>query len=465
MEAAYTGLIRKFGGDGSCSDACRMFYGNTAAVITMIGKKLPLHEVDSLTIRAEEVAEAVDTVVASGQPKVTVRSRVLLDSSITVTDRHGNVHRLIDLPPRTSIHCPVHIDNNPSAFTLKSGKGTPGIHCKTCNATFFIRLEGPYYDFDYKLDIPRAKNIEEIEEMLLDEDPVFGPETQKLHTGIHFVKERYLSDVNTTADLVLIKSPKGSGKTEWLTTIVDKAKHDKQSVLLIGHGQSLIMNTAKRLSLTPYIHIVDDPATGRSVIEPTRPTRYFAICVDSLSKLDARSTAFNIVIIDEVEQVIAHLTADTLRDRRRDALVYLRHYLQRAARVYCLDADLNRISVNAIGEIMARGTRPALLVANDWVEPRGTMQLYHECLDDDLPRFTGDQGKHLPCGVGLGLLRLLADLLASGDRFFTAEGLIALGGCGGVGAALLDGVSVLGSVSAVMFSPRSVCVVPTVGII
>jgi hypothetical protein len=41
-----------------------------------------------------------------------------------------------------------------------------------------------------------------------------------------------------------------------------------------------------------------------------------------------------------------------------------------------------------------------------------------ERLDDDLPRFAGNQGVYLPRRIGLGLVGLLADLLASGYRLF-----------------------------------------------
>lgn len=402
MEQALSGLILKLGGDAACKDACRMFFGNTSTTVTMIGKTLPNSEVDRLITRVAEVASSHDVVSSPAQPRATIRSQLVLDRDVMVTDRQGKSHRLVSLPVRTAVRCPMHVDDNPSAFTIRSRKGTPGVHCKTCNATFFIQHEGPFYDFDYHLNRLRGQNLEELDDIPADGDPLLGLDVQRLHTGVSFIEERYLASVNTAADVVLIRSPKGSGKTEWLKYIVEEAKKQRRSVLLIGHRQNLIITTAKRLGLMPYIQMREDPETTRSVLASVDPTPHYAVCVDSLSKLlDATKRPYDIVIIDEVEQVTAHLTAETLRDRRRDALVYLQFYLRKAKKIYCLDADLNSVSVAAMADVLgADRQRTALLVANEWTEKRGSVQLYRS-------------DKHLA--------QVLREHLASGRRCFVCS--------------------------------------------
>ena len=54
---------------------------------------------------------------------------------------------------------------------------------------------------------------------------------------------------------------------------------------------------------------------------------------------------FDLIIIDEVEQVFAHLLSRTLKPARREVLIHLKHYLKSAKALYLLDADLNRVSV------------------------------------------------------------------------------------------------------------------------
>ena len=54
------------------------------------------------------------------------------------------------------------------------------------------------------------------------------------------------------ADVVFIKSTKGTGKTEVLSEIVKKLP-SKSSVIQIGHRRSLSLQLAERLNLTSYL--------------------------------------------------------------------------------------------------------------------------------------------------------------------------------------------------------------------
>lgn len=376
MEHALTGLIRKLGSDESCKDACRLFFGNTNAVTTHLGHRLPATEVAQLVLRGQEI-EVAATAPPSNGVRGTVHSRQPLDPDTLVRDSGGIEHRLVDLPPRTQIHCPVHVDRRPSAFTLRSAADVPGIHCMTCRATFFISADGPVYDFDYRLRVFRD-HPEEWHEIAYDTHPILTEDELALPAGVRFINEQFISPVETLADVVLVKSPKGTGKTEWLKHVVGEAKKYGQSVLLVGHRQALIISTARRVGLTPYIGIVDDPDSGRSQVKPHPVTSHYAICLDSLeTRLKPWEHQFAIVIIDEVEQVLAHLTSDTIRPRRRNSLMYLQHYLKKAERVYVLDADLNRVTGTSIPALMGSGTgKDCLMLINDWTPTRGTTHLY-----------------------------------------------------------------------------------------
>jgi hypothetical protein len=410
MKHVLTGLIARLGGDRACTDACRMFYGNTTADITFIDKLLPASEVEKLATRAPEIEWSRRDSDAISTGAVTVHSRVTLSTDVQVRDAAGATHRLVDLPVLTRIHCPMHVDDHPSAFTVSSRKGTPGIHCKACHATYYVTAEGPYYDFDYNLRVVRSKSLEEWD-VESSEGQLLEFDDNRTPTGVHFICQQFLSPIETTASVVLIRSPKGTGKTEWLRKIVDRAKAAKQSILLIGHRQSLIMATAERLGLAPYIIIQAEPNDESSTVLPVDPTNHYAICLDSVPiRLDTRQNRYDIVIIDEVEQVLSHLTAATLRDNRQQVVLSLGFYLRRASKVYALDADLNRVTVVGIPALIEDGSKSCLLLVNDWAPKRGPTYLYHsENQLIDVLRTALDDGKRcFVCANSKALIEKLA---------------------------------------------------------
>lgn len=421
MKHALTGLIARLGGDRACTDACRMFFGNTAADITFLGKQLPASEVQKLATRGPEVEWSRRDSDTASTGAVTVHSRVTLSNDVLVRDSAGATHRLVDLPKLTPIHCPMHVDNHPSAFTISSRKGTPGVHCKACGATYYVTAEGPYYDFDYDLRVLRNKSLEEWE-VESSEDALFEFDEVRTPTGVHFISEEFLSPIETNASVVLIRSPKGTGKTEWLRKIVERGKANKQSILLIGHRQSLIMATAERLGLSPYIMIKAESDNESSKVHPVAPTNHYAICLDSMpTRLDTRQNRYDIVIIDEIEQVLSHLTSTTLRDNRQQVVLNLGFYLRSASKVYALDADLNRVTVMALPALMGDGSKSSLLVVNDWAPKRGPTYLYRaENQLIDVLRTALDDGKRcFVCSNSKSLIEKLA--LSLQERYGDAK--------------------------------------------
>lgn len=84
--------------------------------------------------------------------------------------------------------------------------------------------------------------------------------------------------------LTLVRSPKGSGKTEWLGKLVTNYRAQNVSVLLIGHRRALISATSSRIGLTSYLGEAQDTQNAQdSGNEPRSlipPTSHYAICVD-----------------------------------------------------------------------------------------------------------------------------------------------------------------------------------------
>jgi hypothetical protein len=250
-----------------------------------------------------------------------------------------------------------------------------------CGATFFSAPGTLHYDFDYTSHRLRSLGVtpwEAESEWEPDSEALVETSggTATVESGLYVINERFLPPFHTTCEVVFVKSPKGSGKTEWLRQVVDDAKRTKKRVLLIGHRTSLIQSTARRLGLTAYFRLdggSGDVASTKTVIAPKR---LYAVCLDSLpTRLDTMSDRYDLVIIDEVEQVLAHMTSDTLIENRRAAISALSFYLKKASQIILLDADLNEVTFSCIPSFVGPRER-SLVVINEWCTPRGDIHLY-----------------------------------------------------------------------------------------
>lgn len=354
------GLAIRLGSDRSIKDAGRMFFGSPDCEVIQIGGRLPAHEVDKLTILAHDERSRSRHPSALG---AAIASSLKLGADQRVRTKDGKVMELEKLAPNTSVACPYHADEHPSAFVVRSNRGSNGIHCMACNATFWKDSGSPPYDFsvfERLVDDRRAKDNAERQVLEQDDNPFVaffppGPNVSVLQT-------KFLPPLDYRAGITVIKSPKGSGKTEALAALIDQIRKDQfpaktakverpKSVLLIGHRQSLIKEAANRLGLECYL---DDEDKGTH-----RRRRYgYAICLDSLHKIamGAKGTPpsqYDVIILDESEQVISHLLSETLRDRvgMPAAFASLEFMIRRAKAVYTLDADLGLITLHAMRDL------------------------------------------------------------------------------------------------------------------
>lgn len=175
--------------------------------------------------------------------------------------------------------------------------------------------------------------------------------------------------------MTFIKSPKGSGKTQMLEEVVMayKAHYKNARILLIGHRRSLINATAERLGLTSYLNM--DEASAR---EFNNPTRHYAISIDSLGRLMMNEKPYDVVIVDEVEQVFAHLLSDTLGKERMKAILYLQHFISKAKHVFLLDADMTPMSVEIMSALNKSGSnKDAFAVINTYKANAREMNMYY----------------------------------------------------------------------------------------
>jgi hypothetical protein len=141
--------------------------------------------------------------------------------------------------------------------------------------------------------------------------------------------------------IVVIRSAKGTGKTEWLRRVV--ARYDR--VLSVGHRVSLVLQTAKRLGLQPYY----DSDKKKWITTAPR----IATTIHSLDKLES-DAAYDVVIIDEVEQVLKAIVNDAnLKHRKVRAVGALLEHMLRARSVLLTDADIGEATLTVLNNYFA----------------------------------------------------------------------------------------------------------------
>ena len=138
-----------------------------------------------------------------------------------------------------------------------------------------------------------------------------------------------------------IKSPKGTGKTYQLERLVDEFKARGRSIVAVGHRRSLMSSISDRLDVTNYQTNNYGPGT-----------KYLAICINSLETLLKYDlTEFDVVVIDEVEQVFQSLFGDNetiAKDKRLKFIEIMTNLIISAKHVICLDADLGNLTVQVL---------------------------------------------------------------------------------------------------------------------
>ena len=187
------------------------------------------------------------------------------------------------------------------------------------------------------------------------------------------IDRRYLGDLEIPEDckLICIKSPKGTGKTEFLKSVVTASQNSAYPlpVILISHRVQLAGPICDRIGI-PYVSELRESAEGKLF--------GYGLCVDSLHpESQARFDAADypdgaIVIFDESEQLIHHtLFATTEITRRRTEVLkqmeaLLRQtYASDRGKIYALDADLGGITIEFI-KGMSGTTEQPYLIENTW---------------------------------------------------------------------------------------------------
>ncbi len=236
----------------------------------------------------------------------------------------------------------------------------------------------------------------------------------------HKQNQRYLGEILAPdeAKIIAIKSPKGTGKTRQLETVVAQAIARQQKVLVIGHRIRLVEELCQRFGLD---YIRDLPTDKDRTAEPSLKTKGYGLCIDSLHEKSQANFNPNqwsdaLIIIDEVEQVLWHgLNSSTCRDHRVNILQNLKALLQNVfegdGNIYISDADLSDVSIDYLRSLGGQEIVP-FVIENTWqADKKSGYPLHH--YDDGTPkRLVKDLEDHIKEG-GKPFVSLSAQKLKS----------------------------------------------------
>ena len=352
---AASGLSRKLNSDPAATDAARLFFGCKNSNPKILGNSLSKDELDFLIELGQSPRNLLDTVIKNSENvtrPATTRSVITLKSDLLVRSKNGELVPILSLPKSSPIYCPIHNDRNPSAHTVLSNNGVVGVHCSSCQSTFWVKNDSKKIEYDFfEFDDIATKLLEDESKETYSELDGFVDLNKTPLTQI--IDEEYLTGIPFESGVTLIKSPKGSGKTKSLKRFISECRNKKLSILMIGHRRSLLRASSEKLGLKYYIKEKSNQGSNY-----TSPTNEYAICVDSIPNLlNPIVNKYKVVIIDESEQVFSHLISETLSLKRTRCYQMIRHYIRNAEYVVAMDADINRITLRAILDFDTAYTR------------------------------------------------------------------------------------------------------------
>ena len=295
---------------------------------------------------------------AGKETKGFLRSAVRLNDTQAIALPGGELAQLTMLAEGTRVRCPIHIDPLCVAQVL-GGSRAKAVQCPVCQRNYWSSSPLRAIDFGHFRR-------------------VFGELHAQGSTGSDdslakqfvMLRERFFPALNFQTGITLIRSPMGTGKTEGAVSLVEECKARGLSVLVIGHRRSLLRTVAQRLGLDLYFEIVADDE-GASQFRAIAVTDGYAISLDSVpTRLQPDVHKFDVIIVDEAEQVIRHLAGGTLKEKRRLAFETFGHYVRVASAVYLLDAHLDTLTLSFVLRTVDPSTAVRFIVNEPPVELR-----------------------------------------------------------------------------------------------
>jgi len=358
-EALVRGLLRQFDAyqpDDACKDAARGFYGSTRRGSYYIGNILPIEIAgglcaDEAKLDDERWQAARRRAAITPAPSAGLPIAHLLRGARAARYANNALERILEEAMRVPAGQGLrHVAFIRAAAAIASLRALPGVEAETLIRTLGASMEREPAEIEgalrwvdervetYVPDLAPRLDIAAVEVPPINADQV--------------VDMRWISELDidlTIAGIgglgprsaLMIKSALGTGKTELIKRALAalEAREGRPiTALLISHRRTLGRAIARRLN---FVWHRDQLPGGVSA----RQSPHLAITVDSLWRVAGRH--YDVVIIDEATQVLAHLlTSDTLRGARAmRAYGALREQVLRAGFVLAMDAGLDDVTI------------------------------------------------------------------------------------------------------------------------
>jgi hypothetical protein len=319
--------------------------------------------------------EAISDTVANGKHQAAIVSAAKLHPSQIFVTSSGYEVRLDEISKNTSVRCPFHSGGSKHSFVSRNNVGKAYHYCSTCNKTRWESggsagiFSSDAFEAQLVTLAEQSKSLNTAVEKLDGLRPFIQEQSNISVKAIDVQSNRYLKIQTLNEGVTFIKSAKGTGKTEAISRIL-KAEDQNATVLLIGHRQSLIKSLSKRFGLNCYLDF-------RNSTPPTDVLSRYGVCLDSLMKVEAMQ--YDLIVIDEVEQVLAHFLSETMTDSALEIFSAFRQMIGSARKVVVMDADLGWTSFLTL-VAMAQGEKsvvpPVQFVVNTWQPSGKSVDLY-----------------------------------------------------------------------------------------
>ncbi|BAZ37643.1 hypothetical protein NIES4101_35660 [Calothrix sp. NIES-4101] len=187
--------------------------------------------------------------------------------------------------------------------------------------------------------------------------------------------------------LIVLKSAKGTGKTQWLVGEVAKAHERNRRVLIITHRIQLGEALCKRFGVN-YVTEVRDSGTGDLL--------GYGVCIDSLhhqsqARFNPNDWHNDTVIIDECDQVFWHLlnSGTEVAKRRVAVLKNLKLLIQNVlgspeGKIYLASADVSDCDVDYVLSLAGEIQVKPFIIVNDYQPQAGKCHIYKGSNPKDL---------------------------------------------------------------------------------
>ncbi len=204
--------------------------------------------------------------------------------------------------------------------------------------------------------------------------------------------------------LIILKAPKGTGKTEWLATEVAKAHDLGQRVLIITHRIQWGEALCNRFGVN-YVTEVRTNETGTLL--------GYGVCVDSLhqesqARFNPNDWSNDVIIIDECDQVFWHLlnSGTEVQKRRVSVLKNLKQLVQNVlgssqGKIYLSSADVSDTDVKYVLSLAGEYRVNPFVIVNNYRDSAGNCYKYSgnnpKNLIAALDKTIAKGGHHLLC--------------------------------------------------------------------